>query len=166
MEKLESLTGTEEDSYGSNGRRFYLARLALEEANLEEASKRYSEVAAESYRPTSVNWKAGVLALGVRIAIQQKVAVEVVRPIVAELEAAHLQNRRSGGEDFEAHALALGLRYCGESEEAFRLLSEYAAMHRRERWALPQQLSDLLRELAGSYAVSATRRMEPLSGVR
>jgi DNA-binding SARP family transcriptional activator len=165
MERLESLTETEEDFYSSAGRRFYLIRLALEEGNLEEASKRYAEEAAELYLPTSVNWRAGVLALGVRIAIQQKVSVEGISPMVAELESAHLQNRRSGGEDFEAHALALGLKYCGKSEEAFRWLSEYATTHRREKWALPQQLTDLLRELGGSYAVSATRRMEPLSGV-
>jgi len=165
MEKLESLTATEEDLYSSNGRRFYLARLALEEGNLEEASKRYAEVATELYRPTNVNWRAGRLALGVRIAIQQKVSVEVIRPIVEELEAAHLQNRSSGGEDYEAHSLALGLRYCGESEEAFRLLSEYAATHRRERWALPHALSDLLSQLRRGYAASDTHRTDSLSVV-
>jgi hypothetical protein len=85
--------------------------------------------------------------------------------MVAELEAAHLQNRGSGCQDFEAHALALGLRYCGESEKSLRLLAEYATKYRREKWALPQQLSDLLRELRGSYAVSATHRTDSLSGV-
>jgi DNA-binding SARP family transcriptional activator/tetratricopeptide (TPR) repeat protein len=152
MERLESFTETEEDLYNANYRRFYLARLALEEGNVEEASQRYAEVAGELNPATSVNWRAGVLALGVRIAIQQKVSLEGIRPTVTDLEAAHLQNRSSGGEDFEAHALALGLQYCGKSEEAFRLLSEYAATYRRERWALPDALGDLLCQLRRGYA--------------
>jgi len=163
MQKLESLPTTEEDLYNAKGRRFYLVRLALEEGKLDEASKKYAEVAAESHLRTSVNWRAGVLALGIRIAIEQKVSIEVIRPIAAELEAAHLQNRSSGGEDFEAHALALGFQYCGESEKAFRLLSEYAATHRRERWALPDKLSDLLCQLRRGHGVSDARRTEPLT---
>jgi hypothetical protein len=122
-------------------------------------------VAGELNSATSVNWRAGVLALGVRIAIQQKVSLEGIYSTVTELKAAHLQNRSSGGEDFEAHALALGLQYCGMSEEAFRLLSEYAATHRRERWPLPKQLSDLLRLLRASYADSAKSKTEALSSV-
>jgi DNA-binding SARP family transcriptional activator/tetratricopeptide (TPR) repeat protein len=161
MNRLESLAGADVDFSNSNGRLYYLARLELAEGNLEEASARYHTVAAASYL-TSVNWRAAVLALGVIIAIQQNVSAEMIRPTVVDLEAAHLQNRGSGGEDYEAHALALGLQYCGESERAFRLLSEYAATHRRERWALPENLSDLLQELRESYAVSTTRRTDAL----
>jgi DNA-binding SARP family transcriptional activator len=162
MEKLESLPTTEEDLYNAKGRRFYLVRLALEEGNLDEASKKYAEVAAELHLPTSVNWRASLLALGVRIAIEQKVPIEAIRPIVAELEAAHLQNRSSGGEDFEAHALALGLQYCRASEEAIRLLSEYATTYRREKWALPDTLSDLLCQLRSQVFRNA-RKMDSLT---
>jgi tetratricopeptide (TPR) repeat protein len=162
MNRLEFLAGADADSYNSNGRLFYLTRLALAEGNIEEASARYSSVVATSY-PTSVNWRAAVLALGVMIAIQQKASTEVIRPIVADLRAAHLENRGSGGEDYEAHALAVGLRYCGDSDEALRLLSEYATTHRRERWALPENLSVLLREFRDNYAVSTTRRTGSLA---
>jgi DNA-binding SARP family transcriptional activator/tetratricopeptide (TPR) repeat protein len=161
MNRLESLAGADADAYNSNGRLYYLTRLALEEGNIEEASARYNSVRAASY-PTTVNWRAAVLALGVMIAIQQKAFAEVIRPSVADLRAAHLQNRGSGGEDYETHALVVGLRYCGESEEAFRLLSDYAETHRRERWALPENLRVLLRELRHSNAASSTRRTRSL----
>jgi len=164
MQKLDVLTEADQSLYRTADRLYFLARLALEEGNIKEAAERYSVVTAQSYLP-SVNWRAAVLALGIRIAIQKETSVGILRPMVAELEAAHLQNRGSGCQDFEAHALALGLRYCGESEKSLRLLVEYATKYRREKWALPQQLSDLLRELRGSYAVSATHRTDSLSGV-
>jgi DNA-binding SARP family transcriptional activator/tetratricopeptide (TPR) repeat protein len=162
MNRLESLAGADADSYNSSGRLFYLTRLALAEGNIGEASASYNSVVATSY-PTSVNWRAAVLALGVNIAIEQLTSAEVIRPTVAALRVAHLQNRGSGGEDYETHALVVGLRYCGDSEEAFRLLSEYAETHRRERWTLPETLSVLLRELRDRYAVSTTRRTDSLS---
>jgi hypothetical protein len=163
MQKLDALTEADQSLYRTADRLYFLARLALEEGNIKEAAERYSVVTAQSYLP-SVNWRAAVLALGIRIAIQKETSVDILRPMVAELEAAHLQNRGSGDQDFEAHALALGLRYCGESEGSLRLLAEYATKYRREKGALPQRLGELLRELRGSYAVSATRRMEPLFG--
>jgi DNA-binding SARP family transcriptional activator/tetratricopeptide (TPR) repeat protein len=161
MEKLDALT-EDQDFHRSRDRLYFLVRLALEEGNIEEASERYAALAAELYLAPTVHWRAAVLALGVRIALQRKVSVETIRLMVAELEATHLQNRGSGGQDTEAHALALGLRYCGESERALCLLSEYATTYRRERWALPQPLSDLLCELGGSSALSATPRVESL----
>lgn len=161
MNRLESLAGTDVDFSNSNGRVYYLARLELAEGNLKAASARYHSLAASSYL-TTVNWRAAVLAFGVILAVQQEVSAEVIRPIVADLRAAHLENRGSGGEDYEAHALAVGLRYCGDSGEAFRLLSEYAGTYRRERWALPENLSVLLRDLR-DYALSTTRKTDSLS---
>jgi tetratricopeptide (TPR) repeat protein len=162
LEQLEALTEPDEDLDNANGRFFYAVRLVFEEGSIDEASKMYAASAAQLNRDNRINWRASVLALGLRIAIRQQVAVEEMRPMVAELEAAHLQNRSSGGEDYETHALALALQYCGESERAFSLLSEYAATHRRERWALPENLSDLLQELRGSYTVPTTRRADSL----
>ncbi len=164
MQTLEALTERDQSLYHTADRLYFATRIALEEGNIKEAAERYSVLASQSCLP-SVNWRAAVLALGLRIAIQQKASVETIRPMVAELEAAHLQNRSSWGQDFEAHALALGLRYCGEPEEGLRVLSEYASMHRRERWALPESLRDLLCELRGGDAVSAIRKTEPLSAV-
>ena len=162
MQKLEALTEGDQDLQRTTDRIFFSARLALEEGNIEEAFERYSVVAAQSYLP-GINWRGCLLATGVRIAIQQEASVGILRPMVTELKGAHLQNRGAGSQDFETHALALGLRYCGESEEGLRLLSEYATTYRRERGPLPQRLDDLLCDLQGSYAISATPRMEPLS---
>jgi tetratricopeptide (TPR) repeat protein len=162
MGKLEALTEGDQDFQRTTDRLYFSARLALEEGDIEQASERYSAVAAQSYLP-GINWRAAILAVGVRIAIQKEASVAILRPMVTELKGAHLQNRGASSQDFEAHALVLGLRYCGESEEGLRLLSEYATTYRRERWALPQTLSDLLCELRRRDAISATASTEPLS---
>jgi tetratricopeptide (TPR) repeat protein len=159
MDKLDALT-EDQDFHRSGERLYFLARLALEEKNIEEASEGYAELAVELDRAPGFNRRAAVLALGIRIALQQKAPFETIRPMIAELETTHLQNRSSGGQDVETYALALGLRYCGESERGLRLLSEYASTHRRERWPLPQPLNDLVCELQGSYSSSATRRID------
>jgi len=155
LEQLEAVKEPDEDSYSTYGRLFYSVRLAFEEGNIDEASRMFAANAAQLYHPDRINWRASASALGLRIAIQQRLAVEEVRPIVRELESAHLQNRSS------AHALAAGLQYCGQSERAFRLLSEYAATYRREKWALPKNLLDLLQELRGTYAASANTGLIP-----
>lgn len=164
MQKLDSVTGVDQDLHRATDRLYMLARLALEEGNIEEASDRYKAV-VDKLTGASVNRRAAVSALGIRIGIHKKVSVDVIRPMVADLEAAHIQNRASCWQDFEAYALALGLRYCGDMERSERLLLEYRTKYRREQWALPQHFNELLPKLRGSYAVSATRRMEPLSGV-
>jgi tetratricopeptide (TPR) repeat protein len=163
MKKLDALTEADQDSHHFQDRCYCLIKLALEEGNIEEASNRYASLAAEAYSSSNVNVRAAFLALGIRIALQRRDSIEQVQPMVAELEAAHLQNRSCGEQDSESHALALSLRYCGKPEAALRLLSEYVTTYRREQWPLPQSLSDLLRELRGSNALSATPGMEPLS---
>lgn len=165
MQRLETLTAADQDIHRVADRLYFLVRLALEEGNVEEAAERYATVTAQSDAPQSVNWRAAVLALGVRIQIQKQAPVDALQPMVHELEEAHLQNRGSGWQDFEACSLALGLRYCGDVEKSLRILSEYATTYRREQGSLPEKLSVLLQELRENYAVSATRRMEPLSGV-
>jgi DNA-binding SARP family transcriptional activator/tetratricopeptide (TPR) repeat protein len=163
LTELDTRVESDQDFISSNVRLLYAARLAFEEGNIEKAAEQYA-LAAEVIVPgITVNWRAAVLALGVRIAIEQRRSVEIVRPIVAELKAAHLQNRRSGGEDFEAHSLALGVSYCGEPEEAFRLLADYAEKHRRETWALPQTIRDLLQELRASEALASTHDLAELA---
>jgi len=165
MNKLEAFSAVDQDLNCAADRLYLLARVALEEGRIEEASQRYAAVAAQSSPTQSVNRRAADLALGVRIGIRAKVPRETLRSMVAELETAHLRNRSSGWQDFEAHALALGLRHCEQSEKGLRLLVEYVTRYRREKWPLPQTLTALLQDLGDSYAVSATRRTEPLSGV-
>ena len=69
------------------------ARLALDEGNIEEAAEKYVMLAAQTSSTAGVNRQAAVLALGIRIGIQQHASIEGLRRMVAELEAAHTQNR-------------------------------------------------------------------------
>ena len=165
LQKLEALTGDEQDHILTGDRLYMFTRLALDEGNVEEAAERYAVLAAQTSVNDGVNWQAAALAVGIRIGIAQHASTEMLGRMVAELEAAHLQNRGWGSQDFEAHALALGLRYCGKLEKGRLLFADYVTMYRREKWALPQYLRELLRELQDSYSVSVTRRMEPLSGI-
>jgi hypothetical protein len=165
MTKLDAIAGVDQDLHRALDRLYLLARLALEEGNIEEASDKYEAACGHFARAQTANRRSAGLALGIRIGIHKEVSVASIRPMVADLEAAHVQNRASCWQDFETCALTLGLRYCGEEERGERLLLEYLTKYRREKWAFPQPLSDLLRQPRAGYAVSATRRMEPLSGV-
>jgi len=165
LQKLETFTGDEQDHLLSRDRLYMFTRLALDEGNVEEAAERYAVLAAQTSKNESVNWQAATLAVAIRIGIARHASTEMLGRTVAGLEAAHLQNRGWGSQDFEAHALALGLRYCGQLEKGRLLFADYVTMYRREKWALPQYLRDLLLELEDSYAVSVTGRMEPLSGI-
>jgi len=82
--------------------------------------------------------------MGVRIGILEAHSHDKLWPLVAELEAAHLVLRGAGWQDFEAHALYLGLAACGNVVTADRLLTEYATTYRLEKWALPRNLEELI----------------------
>ena len=159
---LEELAANNQDAFHTSDQFLCSVRLAMEEGKTEEASEKHAQLAMDQTRARNINWRVGVLALGVRIAIQRSASVETVRPLVSELRAAHLLNRTVGMQDFEAHALAVGLRYCGEAEESLQLLDEYSAC-RREKGALPQYLIDLRRELRGGCTASHNGRTEVLS---
>jgi tetratricopeptide (TPR) repeat protein len=165
LQKLEALTDGEQDHLLTGDRFYMFARLALDEGNVEEAAEKYADLAAQTGINESVNWQAAALALGIRIGIAQHASTEMLAGMVAALEVVHLQNRGWGSQDFEAHALALGLHYCGALEKSRLLFADYVTTYRREKWALPQYLRDLLRELQGSYVAPVTRTMEPLSGI-
>lgn len=166
MTKLEALSYKDQDVHAANDRIYLVARLALEEGNLDEARAKYDEISGHASTSHGVNRRAANLALGIRIAIAQSKPNREVWPMVLELERAHREIRGAGWQDFETYALGLGLTHCGNSERALSLLDEYATVYRRERGELPKNLKDLLLELRANHAVSATRRMEPLSGVR
>jgi hypothetical protein len=84
------------------------------------------------------------------VGISKGLPIELLRPLVADLESMHMLNRASGWQDFEAQALVAGLRACGEPDKGLRLLTEYAATYRRERWPLPRQLNEWLYVRRGS----------------
>jgi DNA-binding SARP family transcriptional activator/tetratricopeptide (TPR) repeat protein len=149
MQKLEALTCDQQDHHVTRDQLYMLARVALDEGNIEEAAEKYVMLAGQTSASESVNRQATVLALGIRIGIHQHAPIDKLRLIVEELEAAHMQTRNTGLQDFEAHALALGLRNCGEVEKGLLLLTEYMTIHRRDKFAAPAYLAELLGELRG-----------------
>ncbi len=150
LRKLQVLSRMDQDHFLVADEFFVSARLALEEGNLEEAAEKYEMLAAHTGPNESIVRQGVVLAVEIRLRIQQRASMERLRQRVALLEAAHLQNRSKGMQDFEIHALALGLRYCREQSKGLLLLREYVTTHRREKRPIPQFLSDLLRELQAS----------------
>lgn len=144
MERADLITQPAEDVHLAADQLYLAARISLEEGNIQDASSRYAIVVAETSPNQSVNRRTAVLALGIRIGILQNSSVQLLRPLVAELEAAHMLNRGAGWQDFEAHALYLGLSACGKLERAQQLFTEYATVYRREKWPLPQNLCGLL----------------------
>jgi DNA-binding SARP family transcriptional activator/tetratricopeptide (TPR) repeat protein len=144
MERAERMTRPAEDVHLVADHSYLSARIALEEGNLQDASSRFAIIIAETSPNQSVNRRTAVLALGIRIAILQSVSLESLWGMVAQLEAAHLLNRGTGWQDFEADALFHGLLACGKDERAKHLLKEYATVYRREKWPLPKNLSSLL----------------------
>jgi tetratricopeptide (TPR) repeat protein len=163
MQRPEALASDDQDHHLAGHRLYMFARLALDEGNIAEATVRYLELAARTSSSESANRRTALLALGIRIGVQQHASIETLVGSVEQLEAEHRQNRSWGAQDFEAHALALGLCYCGEREKGLLLLDEYVTTYRRDRGPLPHSLSDLLRELRGGCAVSATHRIDVLS---
>lgn len=164
MQRLEALASDDQDHHLAGDRLYMFARLALDEGNIAEATERYAELAARTSPSESAIRQIALLALGIRIGVQQRASIETLWRTVAQLEAAHLQNRSWGAQDFEAHALALGLCYCGEPEKGLLLLAEYVTIYRRDREPLPQELSDLLQELRGNFQMPPTCRTNSCSG--
>jgi DNA-binding SARP family transcriptional activator/tetratricopeptide (TPR) repeat protein len=144
MDRTDLISQPGEDVHLVADQMYLSARIALEEGKIESAASRYENIAAETTRHQSINRRTTVLALGIRIRLSQGADVAALRLLVDELEAAHLLNRAAGWQDFETHALYIGLQKCGELEKARRLLVEYVTVYRREKWPLPQILSDLL----------------------
>lgn len=144
MERADLITQSAEDVHLVADKHYLTARISLEEGNIQDASAAYAVILTETRPNQSVNRRAAVLALGIRIGIFQGASGESLWPLVAELEAAHILNRSAGWQDFEAHALYHGLTECGKSDKAERLLAEYWRTHRREKGPLPKNLSELL----------------------
>jgi len=103
--------------------------------------------------PTSaftVNRRGYYLALKIHIGLAQKADLDMVAPLVSQLDLAHCQVRALCLQDFEAYALFLGLRYIGQFERGAARLREYFNEQRRVRWPLPQPIRDALCSSYGS----------------
>jgi hypothetical protein len=154
------------------------ARLALEEGDLIRAATAFDLIYAIS--PTySVSRKGYFLALEVQIRLRQGAATSVIAPLVAELQAAHLQMRNIGSQDFESYSLYLGLCAVGEEDVGVQLLGEYVQEHRHVKWPLPQTILRALSSKDDRRLYDPTKgilrpvpqetaalRTDPLSGVR
>jgi hypothetical protein len=111
-------------------------RIAFETGQLLEAVRTYNELEPSS--PTySVCRKGYRLALEIRVHLVQGIVNERLRGLVQELEKAHLTMRAWGPQDFEVHALYLGLVGVGCKPRANQLLRDYVHLHRKEPWPLP-----------------------------
>jgi hypothetical protein len=120
------------------------ARIALEEGDLNEAAEASAEL--ENVPPTFSATRAGFcFAVALRVKLGQEAEKSVIEPLVNKLNATHLKMRRNGSQDFEAHALYLGLRAIGEEGRAKQTLHDYVHRHRWSKWPLPP---DIVRELA------------------
>jgi tetratricopeptide (TPR) repeat protein len=162
MERAERITQSAEDVHVVADKQYLTARISLDEGNLQNASAAYAIILTETKPSQSVNRRAAVLALGIRIGILQGASMESLWPLVAELEAAHILNRSAGWQDFEAHALYHGLRACGQPDKARRMITDYATIYRREKGPLPRNLSELLDQAKKSEG----SRSDPQSQVR
>ena len=144
MDRADRVAQPAEDVHLVADQLYLAARISLEEGDIRDASSRYAIIVEETRPNQSVNRRTAVLALGIRIAISERAPGESLWRLVAELEAAHMLNRGAGWQDFEAHALCLGLSACGKAEEGQILLTEYATIYRREKWSLPHAIRELL----------------------
>ncbi|HEY8833586.1 MAG TPA: AAA family ATPase, partial [Gemmatimonadaceae bacterium] len=150
LDRSEMLADFGEDVHLISDRNYLQARVALEEENIEAASAYYALTLAETNSDQTINRRSSVAALGIMVGVSNETPLYSLRPLVADLESMHIQNRASGWQDFEAQALFAGLSACGEAEKAHRLLNDYATTYRRERWPLPRRLSEL-RTFKGSW---------------
>jgi DNA-binding SARP family transcriptional activator len=121
---------------------YHEARLALEEGDSAGAATAFELI--EALSPTySVTRRGYYLALEVQIRLKQGVAMDLVKRLVTELEAAHLRMRGLGSQDFESYSLYLALCALGEKDRGAQLLREHVEL-RRAKWPLPQTILRVL----------------------
>jgi len=123
---------------------FCEGRVCLEEGDVlgAEAAVTKLEIVPQSY---SANRNAACLALMLRVRLAQGSGVHAIRPLVRDLASIYKINRDIGNQDFEAHALFLGLAALGEEERGLDMLKEYVQKHRGTRRPLSKTIRRLLR---------------------
>ena len=149
------------------------ARIAIEEGDFSRAASAFGQ--AESISPAhSLTRRCYYLAVEIRIKINEGVDAEILRPLVAELEAENSRLRRFTAQDFESYALFLGLAAIGEESRGRTMFREWVEQ-RRVKWPLPPEALELSRtdetnrsadqrNVEQSYDTAALRTV-PLSGV-
>ena len=140
------------------------ARVALELGKLPAAVNAFDSI--ERGSPTfSLARKGYYLALEIRIRIAQGIT-ESIAPLVAELEETHETMSVVGAQDFEAHALCLGLAATGQAARGVQLLGDYVQTRRKAGWPLPRFIRSILEsERISRHQDAAARNTDPRSGV-
>jgi DNA-binding SARP family transcriptional activator len=123
---------------------FCEGRVSLEEGDLQGAENAVAnlEIVPQSY---SASRNAACLALTLRVQLARGGGPDIIRPLVHHLESTHRTNRDIGNQDFEAHALAIGLAAIGEQARGLDMLREYVQVYRSTRRPLSKTIQDLLR---------------------
>jgi hypothetical protein len=149
------------------------ARLGIEEGDFSRAASAFTR-AEPMYQTYSLARRCYYLALQLRIRMNEGASADILRPLVAELETLNGQLRGFTAQDFESHALLLGLTAIGEEERGRGLFREYVKQ-RRVKWRLSPEANELLRDEEAkrtrersreepAYETAALRTV-PLSGV-
>ncbi|MDQ6872121.1 MAG: AAA family ATPase [Gemmatimonadota bacterium] len=159
LDRLMECSISADDDFAHSEIQSYKARIALEKGDVAKASAAFAQVQSLplTYSPRR---RANLLALRLRIRLQESAMKEEVRPLVSELETEHLRVRGLGGHDFEAHALYLGLCAIGDADRAIQLLLEYVECHRGSNWPLPDQIRQITNERRESLLTAEFARGE------
>jgi len=123
---------------------FCEGRVSLEEGDLlgAEAAVTKLEIVPQSY---SASRNAACLALMLRVRLARGSGVQAIRLLVRDLASTYKITRDIGNQDFEAHALFLGLAALGEEGRGLDMLKEYVQKHRSTRRALSKTIQRVLR---------------------
>ena len=153
----QTLTALRENAYSSDSAKesneihMLEARIAIEQGDFTLAARAFSQ--ADKISPAfSVARKGFSLAVEVRLRLHENADTDTIRPLVSELESAHVQMRRLGSQDFEGYSLFLGLCALGEKARGLELLREYLK-ERRVAWPVRREISEALGERSNAATV-------------
>jgi hypothetical protein len=145
---------------------FFEARVSLEEGDLMGAVRGLPKLETVPHG-ASAGRRAACLALALRIRLSIDDQLVAIRKLVDDLEAAHMATRDIGNQDFEAHALFLGLTAIGQNARAWELLLGYLENDRTLPRALSVEIRNLLQQRFGSSPSSgALKRSRNLNELR
>ena len=145
LDRLMECSISADDDFAHSEIQSYIARIAIEKGDIAKASAVFGQVQALPLT-YSTRRRANLLSLRLRIRLNEGATEEELRPLVLELEAAHLRVRGFGGHDFETHAVYLGLCAIGEVERGSRLVCEYVYNHRVSSWPLPASIQRIVHD--------------------
>jgi hypothetical protein len=121
----------------------YDARVSVDEGDLTRAKTLLLRIGPIP-KSFSANRRGACLAISLRYHLASGEPDETIRPLVQDLEETHKGNRDVGNQDYEAHALFLGLSRIGQQTRAVQILNDYIKLFRTVRRPLPPTIQPLL----------------------